>query len=78
MLIPDIYLTEMSRRGKGKRCRRLKAKSFNILMTREAWSEATCIATNNLIANSPRETMVGKIMLKRSECRLVEVFNNIR
>ena len=51
----------MSRWEKGKkRCRRLEAKSFNILMTREAWSEAACIATNNLIANSSWETMAGQ------------------
>ena len=60
MLIPDIYLTDVSYREIKKRCRRLEAKSFNILMTREAWSKATCIATNNLIANSSWETMVWK------------------
>ena len=68
MLMSDIYLTDVLH-GEKKRSRRLEAKSFNILMTREAWSEATCIATNNLIANSSCETMVGKIVLKRSECR---------
>ena len=51
MLMSDIYLTDVLH-GEKKRSRRLEAKSFNILMTREAWSEATCIATNNLIANS--------------------------
>ena len=67
--IRHIYLTDVSYGKRKKRCRRLEAKSFNILMTREAWSKATCIATNNLIANSSLETMVWKIMLKRSECR---------
>ena len=68
MLISDIYLTDVSYGKRKKRCRRLEAKSFNILMTREAWSKATCIATNNLIANSSWETKVGRNMLKRSDC----------